>query len=311
MLCAAMPARWLQCSGCATVRRRAAPARHVPRAQGKLPADWGYDPLRLGRDRETLLRNREAEVLHSRWAMLGTVFLLVPDLLDVEYVSLAPAVLASVFLVAYTELLRLRHERRIARSHAAADTRVYPGRQFDALGVLSTEVEGPGLGVYSSWLGLGALDWVAGGWWYTRRRVSDVSAQNVLKAAEIHVGRVAMVGFAGILASLLITGDGPVTNLRIHVADPAHTTLLRAFSSSPSPLRGFGDGGQDPLGSAPSLRHRTCRPTCIWGEAVCKALLGDRTGEECDNDKNDSDQSEAPADSAQQPVPFMRTRVET
>ena len=36
-----------------------------------LPADFGYDPLGLGKDPASLKWYREAELQHARWAMLG------------------------------------------------------------------------------------------------------------------------------------------------------------------------------------------------------------------------------------------------
>lgn len=38
---------------------------------GKLPADFGFDPLGLGSDPAKLKWNVESELVHSRWAMAG------------------------------------------------------------------------------------------------------------------------------------------------------------------------------------------------------------------------------------------------
>jgi hypothetical protein len=50
---------------------------------GDLAGDYGWDPLGLWASADTTLRTwlREAEVLHARWAMLGIVGALVPEVL--------------------------------------------------------------------------------------------------------------------------------------------------------------------------------------------------------------------------------------
>ena len=93
---------------------------------------------------------------------------------------------------------------------------------------------GPGLGVFATWLDAAPLDWLLGGWWFSRPQ------SWCLKEVELCIGRTAM------LVALLMCGA----------------------ASEPQPL-----------GEA----HKPCRPSCVWGDAVCRALLGDpsRYGEPC------------------------------
>lgn len=42
-------------------------------------ADYGYDPLGLGKDPEKLEKYRAAELIHARWAMLGAVGCFTPE----------------------------------------------------------------------------------------------------------------------------------------------------------------------------------------------------------------------------------------
>lgn len=48
---------------------------------GSLPGDYGFDPLGLGSDPETLKWFFNAELIHGRFAMMGTAGILIPGLL--------------------------------------------------------------------------------------------------------------------------------------------------------------------------------------------------------------------------------------
>nr|ABK22868.1 unknown [Picea sitchensis] len=52
-----------------------------PWLDGSLPADFGFDPLGLGSDPETLKWNVQSELVHCRWAMLGAAGIFIPELL--------------------------------------------------------------------------------------------------------------------------------------------------------------------------------------------------------------------------------------
>ena len=50
-----------------------------PVLNGTLPGDYGYDPLGLAKDAETLEKYRANELLHARWAMLAAAGAIIPE----------------------------------------------------------------------------------------------------------------------------------------------------------------------------------------------------------------------------------------
>ncbi|XP_016462153.1 photosystem I chlorophyll a/b-binding protein 6, chloroplastic-like [Nicotiana tabacum] len=190
---------------------------------GSLPGDFGFDPLGLGSDPETLKWFAQAELMHSRWAMLAVAGILIPEWLEslgfIDNFSWYDAGEREYFADSTTLFVVQLVLMGWAEGRRWADI-MNPG-------CVDIEPKVPHKKKPKSDVGY------PGGLWFDPFMWGRGSPEPVmvLRTKEIKNGRLAMLAFVGFCFQAVYTGQGPIENLMSHLADPGHNNIFAAFGS--------------------------------------------------------------------------------
>ncbi|RZS14954.1 hypothetical protein BHM03_00046719 [Ensete ventricosum] len=195
-----------------------------PWLDGSLPGDFGFDPLGLGSDPESLRWNQQAEIVHCRWAMLGAAGIFIPEFLTKIGILNTPSWYTAGQLEYFTDTTTLFVIELILIGWAE-------GRRWADIikpGCVNTDPIFPNNKLTGTDVGY------PGGFWFDPLGWGSGSPEKVreLRTKEIKNGRLAMLAVMGAWFQAIYTGTGPIDNLFAHLADPGHATVFAVSSGT-------------------------------------------------------------------------------
>eukprot|EP00227_Mantoniella_beaufortii_P022018 CAMPEP_0197574700 /NCGR_PEP_ID=MMETSP1326-20131121/345_1 /TAXON_ID=1155430 /ORGANISM="Genus nov. species nov., Strain RCC2288" /LENGTH=249 /DNA_ID=CAMNT_0043137331 /DNA_START=404 /DNA_END=1153 /DNA_ORIENTATION=+ len=190
--------------------------------KGEMAGDYGFDPLGLGEDPEALKWYVQAELQHARWAMLGVTGMAAVELVDNPLVNGAmpnwaeapfydgyiadnnTLFVVQMFLMNWAEVRRWQDMKNPGSVNADPYN--------EKLVCTGKDVGYPGGGLFNP-----------------MNIYTDPADEKRMRVKEIANGRLAMVAVMGCFIQYDVTGVGCVANLKAHLADPAHVSILANF----------------------------------------------------------------------------------
>lgn len=206
---------------------------------GDLAGDYGYDPLGLGTDVDKVRSYREAELIHSRWAMLAAAGIIIPEGLEANGADLV----GGTWFETGAKMLNGGTLNYFAVPWGIVNN---PLPLFIVVAfevVLMAAVENyrrsgegpagysPGFGKFDSSVFDGLDSLYPGGPFDPLGLADDPEVFAELKVKEIKNGRLAMISVLAFGIQSFVTGEGPYANWSKHVSDPFGYNLITILGS--------------------------------------------------------------------------------
>jgi len=206
---------------------------------GSLPGDYGYDPLGLGKDSETVAKYRANELIHARWAMLAAAGIIIPEGLQANgadikggtWFETGAEMLNGGTLNYFAVPWGIVNNPLPLFAVAAVEAGLMGAVEFYRRNGTGPAGYSPGVGKFDSSIFDGLDSLYPGGPFDPLGLADDPEVFQELQVKEIKNGRLAMISVLGFAVQSYVTGEGPYANWSKHVADPFGYNLLTVLGA--------------------------------------------------------------------------------